>query len=257
MKIVRFEGNAGAQYGVLEGEKIRGLAGSPFADGWSKADPDFDGTEYGKDSVKLLVPCEPTKYLGVGLNFKGAAATLGRPAPTYPITFIKPTGAVVATGENIEIHEKENQNYWFEGELAVVIGKTCKNASKDDAMDCVFGYTCSNDVTDMAEFGHDELKVKGADTFGPVGPCIETDVDPDNCRIRSWLNGEQRQDGNSREFIFDIPYIIEFFSSYQTLFPGDVISMGTPAGAGSFKAGDILKVEVEGIGTLVNEAKAV
>lgn len=257
MKIVRFKKGDAVRYGILKGEKVLGLKSSPFQGNWDWEAIDWEGTEYALGEVKLLVPCEPSKYLGVGLNFVGAAKAAGRPAPSYPVTFLKPTSALVADGENIEIKMYQDCQYLYEGEMAAVIGKTAKNVSREEALDYVLGYTCSNDVTDFTQVDKDALRFKCADTFAPTGPCIETEVDPSCVRIRSFVNGELRQDGNTGEFIFDVPSVIEFFSSYMTLYPGDVISMGTPAGAGRIKPGDVLRIEVEGIGVLENKVRAV
>ena len=257
MKIVRFSNEETVKYGVLDGSVVRGIQISPFCELWDHGAPMFDGTEYPVENVTLLVPCEPTKYLGVGLNFTGAAKMLGRAAPEYPITFLKPTSAVVPSGAAIEIPVFEGYHYLSEGELAVVIGKEAKNVSRENALDYVLGYTCSNDITDFTNFEKDPLKLKCADTFGPVGPCIETELDAAHTRIRSWVNGELKQDGNTAEFIFDIPYMIAFFSSYMTLYPGDVISMGTPAGASAIHPGDMLRIEVDGIGVLENVVKGI
>lgn len=251
IKIVRFEGKKGAQYGVLEGGEIRGLMIGPFEEQWNMDAPVFDETTYAMDDVKLLVPCEPTKYIGVGLNFSSAAQAIGRECPDYPITFIKPLDAVIATNEDIVLPRDEDC-FCYEGEMAVVIGKQAKCVPAERAKEYILGCTCSNDVTDMGSFGKDDLKMKGSDTFGPVGPCISTDVNPDHCVIRSWLNGELRQEGNTDEMKFSVAHMIELLSSYMTLHPGDVISMGTPAGLGHIHPGDQICIEVEGVGKLVN-----
>ena len=253
MKIVRFRCGQEEKYGVLEGGEVNGLKGSPFSAGRSREDGyDPDGSRYRLKEVKLLTPCKPTKYLGVGLNFAGAAKAMGRPVPEYPITFMKPTGACIAAGEAIEIPVFDGYDCLYEGEMAVVIGKTARHVSREEALSCVFGYTCSNDITDRSQFGVDDLRLKAADTFGPIGPCIETELDPFDTRIRSWVNGQLRQDGNTKEMIFSVPYMISFFSDYMTLYPGDIISMGTPYGAGQIHPGDVLRIEVEGIGILEN-----
>lgn len=254
MKIVRFTTGGKTAYGLLEGEQIRTLAADPFSDAWNAAEPLLDGGVHELKDVRLLVPCEPTKYLGVGLNFSSAAAQQGKQCPDYPITFLKPTGAIIGTGDSI-ILPREEDCFCFEGELAVVIGKLCSHVSAAEAKDYILGYTCSNDVTDMGSFGKDDLKLKAADTFGPVGPCISTEPDPRNCVIRSWLNGKLQQEGNTSEMKFDVFYMIEFISSYMTLYPGDVISMGTPAGFAHIRPGDEIVVEVEGVGKLVNRVK--
>ncbi len=252
MKIVRYQSGNQVQYGALEEETVRGFQGSPFALGWEPDKAVFDGSRVKLSEVKLLTPCQPSKYLGVGLNFKDAAAAIGRPCPTYPITFIKPTGAVIGPEEPIQLKNVEQPDYLYEGELALVVGKTAKNVRQENAMEYILGCTCSNDITDRTQFGKDDLRLKGADTFGPIGPCIDTQVDPNHAVIRSFLNGEKRQEGNTEEMIFSPSYMVAFFSSYMTLYPGDVISLGTPAGLGNIKPGDQIIVEVEGIGRLYN-----
>ncbi len=257
MKIVRYLRDGGAAYGMLADGTIYGLAVSPFDPAFDAAAPALDGTQAPLSETELLTPCVPTKYLGVGLNSTGAAKAVGRPIPTYPITFLKPTGAVIASGKPIQIPVFDNCKYLYEGELAVVIKKEGKRIPKEKAMDYVLGCTCSNDVTDFTQVDRDALRFKCADTFGPIGPCIDTEVDPSNARIRSWVNGQQRQDGNTSEMIFDVPYMISFFSEFMTLYPGDVISMGTPAGAGQINPGDKITIEVEGIGVLENTVEAI
>lgn len=253
MKIVRFRRGTEEKYGILEDGRILGLKEPPFSEGGEGVLR--DGSVYRPEEVKLLTPCTPTKYLGVGLNFSGAAKAMGRPVPDYPLTFMKPTGACIAAGEDIEIRIFDGYDYLYEGEMAVVIGKTAKNVPEEAALSYVFGYTCSNDITDREKFGTDDLKLKAADTFGPIGPCIETEFDPFHARIQSWVNGELRQDGNTEEMIFSVPYMIAFFSEYMTLYPGDVISMGTPRGAGRIHPGDVLRIEVSGIGALENTVR--
>lgn len=255
MKIARFSYRSEIKYGILEAGKIKCLVHTPFAPGWDENQPEYDGMEIPLEDVKLETPCQPTKYLGVGLNFFGAAKAMNRPVPEYPITFMKPTGACIATKEAIKIDTSLHYDCLYEGELAVVIGKIAKNVPKEKALDYVLGYTCSNDITDRAQFQKDDLRLKAADTFGPIGPWIETRLNPADARIRSWVNGELRQDGNTKEMVFDVPYMIAFFSSYMTLYPGDVISMGTPYGAGQIHPGDILCIEVEGIGRLENHVE--
>lgn len=251
MKIVRYLFEKKASYGILD-NSILELAISPFDNDWDINTLKYTGRRFFYQDIKLLTPCTPSKYLGVGLNFKSAAIALNRPVPTYPLTFMKPTTAIIPSGAQIIIDPKPERRYLYEGELAVVIGKITKNVSPSEALNYVLGYTCTNDITDFTEFGKDDLKLKGADTFGPLGPCIETSIDPENVHIRSWKNGLLRQDGNSNEMIFSVRYMISFFSQYMTLLPGDVIAMGTPTAACEMNVGDIITIEVDGIGKLVN-----
>ena len=256
MKLVRFFAEGTEHYGVLNDGIICGLKNS-YIEYAGKNLNEMDGNRYLLSEVKLLTPCVPSKYLGVGLNFSGAAKALNRPVPQYPLTFMKPATSCVATKENIEISLVDGYDYLYEGEMAVVIGKKARNVSKEEAMSYVLGYTCSNDVTAKHWMGKDDLKLKAADTFGPIGPCIETELDPFHARIRSWVDGELKQDGNTEEMIFDVPYMISFFSKYMTLLPGDVISMGTPYGTGNIQPGNHIAVEVEGIGRLENTVKGI
>lgn len=257
MKIVRFRTGSEEKYGIQKKEKIYGIMNSPFSQEWQNTGPILDQTEYLTSAVKLLTPCKPSKYLGVGLNFADAAKAMNHPIPVYPITFLKPSGACIASGESVEIRVFDGYDYLFEGEMAVVIGKVAKRVSKNEALSYVLGYTCSNDITDRTQMQKDDLRLKCGDTYGPIGPCIETEFDPFHARIRSWLNGNLCQDGNSEDMIFDVPTMIEFFSGYMTLYPGDVISMGTPYGAGSIHPGDNLRIEVEGIGILENSVREI
>ena len=263
MKIVRFSTGSKTQYGLLEGTTIRGLKTSPFDEGWDKKNPNMDGTSYTLNKISLLPPCVPTKYIGVGTNYRPQPGDPIRPdgpppapLPDKPILFFKPLTAVVGPGEEVIFPAEVEAAVAYEGELGVVIGKKCKNVKEKDALNYVIGYTCANDVTDTSKFRIDngkDFRAKSVDTFGPIGPCISTDVDPMNAVVRSWINGEQRQNGNSKNMLFNVPYLISYLSVFMTLMPGDVIATGTPAGAGGVKVGDVAKVEIEGIGALENK----
>ncbi len=252
MKIVRFQANQNSKYGILQQDIVRELKQDPFSPDFVLAEAELGEKEYPLSQVQLLTPCQPSKYLGVGMNFKSVAQALGRPIPQTPVTFLKPSTAVIGPQDAILLPEQEQENYLYEGELAVVIGKKAKNVSQQQALDYVLGYTCSNDITDFTQVDRDALRFKGADTFGVIGPCIETDLDAAHAQVKSWVNGELRQNGNTQDMIFDIPYMIAYFSSFMTLLPGDVISMGTPPGAGPIRPGDQVEILVEGIGMLAN-----
>lgn len=258
MKLIRFNKNSEISYGVLESETIRVLSVSPFSEEWDAKDPSYSGAQYQISEVEVLTPCEPTKYIGLGMNYRDLAEFVGAPIPDHPITFLKPLCAVVGPGDDIVLGRAASQattgeGVVYEGELCVVIGKKGKYISKEDAFDYVLGYTCGNDVTFRNEHGKDMIHSKGADTYGPIGPCISTEVDPACAHIRSWVNGEKRQDGCSDQMIFDVPTLIEYLSSYMTLMPGDIIATGTPAGIGNFKVGDTIRIEIDGIGVLENK----
>ena len=245
MRYIRFQYDDQLKYGVVNDGTVFELENSPFL---------LQKTAYVRelsmDSIDILPPCTPSKYLGVGLNFPETALAMSKEIPKYPITFIKPSSAIIGQNKNIEIN---NDKHFFEGELAVVIGKTAKDVSIGDALNYVFGHTCTNDITNISQFNSDMLKLKAADTYAPLGPCITTNIDPFKTRIRSWVNGDLKQDGLTSNYIFDIPYIISFFSKYMTLFPGDVIAMGAPPGFCEININDRIKIEIDGIGILENK----
>jgi 2-keto-4-pentenoate hydratase/2-oxohepta-3-ene-1,7-dioic acid hydratase in catechol pathway len=173
--------------------------------------------------------------------------------PEEPLVFMKPSTAVVGHEENI-IFPSMAKRVDYEGELGVVVGKTCKNASIRDAYKYILGYTCFNDVTarDLQKKDIQFTRSKSFDSFAPMGPFIETELDPDNTRIESFLNGEKKQSGSTRDLIFSVDYLVCFISRIMTLLPGDVIATGTPAGIGPMQVGDIVEVKIDGIGTLKN-----
>ena len=210
------------------------------------------------NEIKLLAPCTPSKIVLAGLNYKDHALELGMGVPDEPIIFIKPPTSIIGPGEPI-IYPPASSRVDYEAELAVVIKTEAKNVSDEDADSCILGYTCLNDVTarDIQKQDVQWTRSKSYDTFAPLGPWIETDIDPSGLNIRSYVNGQVRQDSNTSEFIFGIPKLIEFISSVMTLVPGDVISTGTPAGVGEVKVGDEVTVEIEGIGRLTNYVERV
>ncbi|HEX6178250.1 MAG TPA: fumarylacetoacetate hydrolase family protein [Thermoanaerobaculia bacterium] len=195
----------------------------------------------------------PTKIVCVGRNYADHAKELGNVAPSEPIIFLKPPSAMIGHGATI-VRPSQSQRVDFEGELALVIGKTAKKIPAAAWRDIVGGFTCANDVTarDLQKKDVQFTRGKGFDTFCPVGPWIETDVDPSALRIATRVNGETRQDGNTRDMIFSCGVIIEFITSVMTLVPGDLVLTGTPAGVGPLNGGDTVEVEIEGIGTLRN-----
>lgn len=211
------------------------------------------GIEVSIDKVKLLAPCEPSKIIAVGLNYKSHADELDLNIPSFPALFMKPTSSVIAHDENITYPPMSNQ-VDYEAELAIVIGKTASYVSEDKAKDYIFGYTCLNDVTarDLQRQDSQWTRAKGFDTFAPIGPWIETDLDPDNLDISLKLNGETRQSSNTKHFIFDTKYLVSKISEIMTLYPGDIITTGTPQGIGAMKSGDTVEITIEGIGTLKN-----
>jgi len=189
----------------------------------------------------------------VGRNYAEHAKELGNEAPSEPIIFLKPPTAILPPNGTI-IRPPQSQRVDFEGELAIVIGKTARNVPRDGWREFVLGFTCANDVTarDLQKKDVQFTRGKSFDTFCPLGPCIDTEVDPDALSLRTRVNGQTKQDGNTRDMVFDCAVIIEFISSVMTLQPGDVILTGTPAGVGPLVSGDRVEVEIEGIGVLRN-----
>ena len=249
MKYVRFSyNNSNAKYGVLEGDTLREVEGEIFGA------HTYSDVSHRLDEVKILPPCEPTKIVAIGLNYRDHAEEMGRELPEEPRLFLKPHTAVIAAGEKIVYPEHMSERVDFEGELAVIIGKTASHVSEENALDYVFGYTCMNDVTarDLQAKDIQFTRAKGFDTFAPIGPVIETDLSPGEVEISTYLNGELKQRSNTSHLIFGVPHLVSFVSRVMTLLPGDVISTGTPEGVAPMKKGDKVEVKVEGIGTLTN-----
>ena len=215
-----------------------------------------DGKAYDLKELEVLPPCMPTKIVCAGLNYYDHAAELGMRIPDAPVLFLKPPSAIIGHEDKI-IYPKNSQHVDHEAELAVVIGKRCKNIGYDRALDVVAGFTCFNDVTARDIQRHDGqwTRAKGFDTFAPVGPFMAPggEMDPDKAYIKARVNGATRQDSNTSNLIFDISSLIEFISGVMTLEVGDIIATGTPAGVGGLEPGDIVEIEIEGIGTLRNE----
>ncbi|MFZ2089878.1 MAG: fumarylacetoacetate hydrolase family protein [Desulfobaccales bacterium] len=252
MKLVRFAFEGRTGYGKLAGERIHSLETAPFN----------DLTETGEilalGDVILLAPCEPTKIVALGLNYRDHAAEFGRQAPDEPLIFLKPSTAVIGPGADI-IYPRMSRRVDYEAELAVVIGKTARRVPEDNALEYVLGYTCFNDVTARDLQKKDGLftRAKGFDTFAAMGPWIETGMaDPDNVTVEAYLNGERRQHASTSNMVFGVRRLIDFISEVMTLLPGDVIATGTPAGVGPMQPGDEVAVRVEGIGTLLNRVLA-
>ena len=206
------------------------------------------------EEVKLLAPVSPSKIVCVGRNYREHAAELGNKMPDEPLLFLKAPSAVIGTEARIEL-PAASQQVEHEGELGVVIGRTARNISDtDDPLSYVFGYTCVNDVTarDLQRKDVQFTRGKSFDTFCPVGPWIVTDLDPTNVTVTTRLNGEVKQNGNTRDMAFDVAFLIRYISAIMTLYPGDLIATGTPAGVSRMKHGDVVEVEVGGVGILRN-----
>jgi 2-keto-4-pentenoate hydratase/2-oxohepta-3-ene-1,7-dioic acid hydratase in catechol pathway len=226
-------------------------------------DPLYVGIEVTQEQhrladVRLLAPVLPrSKVVGIGRNYAEHAAEMGNDVPTEPLMFIKPNTSVIGPGDPIA-YPSLTEELHFEGEVAVVIGRICRDVPAAQATDVIFGYTIANDVTarDLQRSDGQFTRAKGFDTFCPLGPWIETDLDPqdfaDGRAIQTHLNGDLKQDGNTRDLIFDIPTLVEKVSAVMTLLPGDLILTGTPAGVGPMQVGDEVEVSVAGLGALTN-----
>ncbi len=241
MRLVRFTHPdiAGPHSGTLVGEMIRSDVG-----------------EYPRAAVRLIAPCTPTKIICLGRNYAAHARELGNAIPTRPLLFFKPPSAVI--GPNDEIVLPDSPRIDYEAELAVVIGTRCRNVRPADARTVILGYTCMNDVTDRAaqEWDKNWVRAKGFDTSAPLGPVIVTADELDGpFHVMSRVNDELRQDGTTADFIFSIPAVIAEITSRITLEPGDVIATGTPPGVGPLQHGDVVEVEISGIGVLRNRVR--
>ena len=206
------------------------------------------------DGATLLPPVIPSKIVCVGRNYADHAKELGNEAPSEPILFLKPPSALLAPGGTI-LRPPASQLVHHEAELAIVVGRESKNVKAGAWRDYVRGFTCANDVTarDLQRKDVQFTRGKGFDTFCPIGPCIETEVDPADLRVVARVNGEVRQDGRTSQMIFSCAVLFEFITAIMTLVPGDVILTGTPAGVGALESGDRVEIEIEGIGVLANE----
>jgi len=199
-----------------------------------------------------MLELRPTKIVAVGRNYAAHARELGNEVPKEPLTFLKPVSAIVGDGDAV-VYPAQSERVDHEAELAVVIGARCRGVSADQALGYVRGYTCANDVTarDLQDRDGQWTRAKGFDTFAPLGPRI-VDLDPSDLRVVCRVNGEVRQEGRTSDMIFRVPELIAYISSYLTLMPDDVILTGTPPGVSAVSRGDVMEVEVEGIGVLTN-----
>lgn len=206
------------------------------------------------EDVTLLAPVAPSKIVCVGRNYLEHAVELGNKMPEEPLLFLKPSSSIIADGDGIEL-PKASQQVEHEGELGVVIGRTARKVTeRENPLDYVFGYTCVNDVTarDLQRKDVQFTRGKSFDTFCPVGPWIVTDIDPTKTTVTTRVNGEVKQNGNTSDMAFPVAFLIRYISAIMTLFPGDLIATGTPAGVSKMKHGDLVEVEVGGIGVLRN-----
>lgn len=252
MRIARFSTDDGMSFGVIEDDTVAAISAHPFGD------PVFTGERFPLADVRLLAPILPSKVVAIGKNYAAHAEEMGGEAPAEPLIFGKPSTSVIGPGEAIAYPQKLSSRVDYEGELAVVIGRMCREVPASRAADVILGYTCANDVTarDLQKADGQWTRAKGFDTFCPLGPWIETEADPADLAIATTVNGDVRQQARTSQLMHDIPTIIEYISQVMTLLPGDVILTGTPEGVGPLEIGDEVSVTIESIGTLTNRVVA-
>ncbi len=264
VRIARFTTGDDPSYGVVSGELdefgqpaddsvVVELAGDPLYAGVQPTQ-----TEHRLSDVRLLAPVIPrSKVVAIGRNYAAHAAELGNDVPEEPLIFLKPNTSVVGPGDQV-FYPPQSERVDYEGELAVVIGRICRDVPPEQATDVIFGYTIANDVTarDLQKKDGQWSRAKGFDSFCPLGPWIETDLDPqdfaDGVSIQTHLNGDLVQDGSTKDLIFDIPTLVAHITRVMTLLPGDVILTGTPEGVGPMEPGDEVEVSIGGLGALTN-----
>jgi len=273
MKIVRYATDSGPRYGSLNDDgTVHAVDGDIFGDHsiGSQLSP--------LGNLKLLAPVEPRTIVGVGMNYLAHIMETTGPSgtPQFPMTFLKPPTAIIGPEEDIvlprgdqfrhainhpELQEEPFGEVHYEAEVVIVIGKECRNIEAPQALDYVLGYTCGNDIS-ARKLQFAEMKMgailmgKGMDSFAPLGPCINTDLDPTNLRVQSRVNGETKQDSNTSDLLFSVASLVTYIAQGVTLRPGDCIFSGTPAGIGALSPGDTVEIEVEGVGVLRNPVTA-
>jgi 2-keto-4-pentenoate hydratase/2-oxohepta-3-ene-1,7-dioic acid hydratase in catechol pathway len=250
MRLVRFQMEGREASGIVQGDRVQELDGDFFGPVTARK------STYGLKAVNLLAPCIPSKIVAVGLNYRDHAHELGFPLPENPIIFLKPPTTIIGPGDRIVVPAM-SRRIDYEAELGVVIKNTTAHVSAAEAADHILGYTCANDVTarDLQKQDGQWTRAKSFDTFCPVGPWIETDLDPGNLLVESYQNGKRMQSSRTSQFIFPVGRLVSFISEVMTLNPGDIIITGTPAGIGPLKRGDEIEVRIEGIGSLFNSVQ--
>ena len=250
MRLVRFLANGRAAWGVLKGDAVAELGGEDFPDLASIT------AHHPAAGVKLLAPCWPSKVIAVGLNYRDHARELGMAVPDEPIVFLKPPTSVIGPGDVI-VRPAMSSRVDYEAELGIVISDRFARIAPEEVRKHILGYTCANDVTarDLQKKDGQWTRAKGFDTFCPVGPWLETDLDAADLLVESYLNGERRQSSRTSQFIFGIERLVSFISHVMTLEAGDLIITGTPPGIGPLQPGDEIEVRIEGIGSLKNSVR--
>jgi len=252
MKIIQYRNGQTVSHGILKGRTVLHVEGSIFSDFRVNETAGCD-----REAVTLLAPVYPSKVIAVGLNYRDHAEEVGAPIPDEPILFIKPSTAVIGPEEPI-VHPAACTRMDYEAEIALVVKREAYRIKEEDAYSFILGYTCLNDVTarDLQTKDGQWTRSKSFNTFCPIGPVVETELDPQGVKVEARLNGETRQSSNTKHFIFPIFRLFSFVSSIMTLLPGDVITTGTPSGIGAMKPGDTVEIEVEGVGVLRNPVVA-
>jgi 2-keto-4-pentenoate hydratase/2-oxohepta-3-ene-1,7-dioic acid hydratase in catechol pathway len=248
MRIVRYSREGQVGFGILEGETIAALSPHPFAAF------EYTGERFPTGEVRLLAPVLPTKVVAVGRNYAEHAREMGGEVPDDPVIFLKPSTAVIGPGDPI-VHPGWVGRVDYEGELAVIVGKLARRLDEADAIQAVLGFSCANDVTarDLQRADGQWARAKGFDSFCPLGPWIETDLDSSDLALRTLVNGEPRQQARTSQLERGVASLMAFVSRVMTLLPGDVLLTGTPAGVGPLEVGDRVEVEIDGIGVLANQ----
>jgi len=248
MKFARFEYEGNVSFGMVKEEEIMVLDGSPF-DTYKET-----GTRYAMSDVKLLPPAIPTKIVCIGLNFREHIEEVGAKVPERPHLFLKPPSSLIGHEDAI-VFPRSAERVDYEGELAVVVKEKMKDVPEDEALHHILGCSCFNDVTERAIVKKniaDLTLAKGFDTFGACGPYLVSDLEPNDLEVKTYLNGKLMQHDNTRNCVFTVQHILSYLSQCMTLFPGDIVIMGTPKGIAPMKPGDVVEVEVEGVGRLRN-----
>jgi 2-keto-4-pentenoate hydratase/2-oxohepta-3-ene-1,7-dioic acid hydratase in catechol pathway len=256
MRIARFVLDSDPAFGVVEGdegaEEVAVISGDPFFSGIQ-----LTGTRHKLEDVRLLAPIIPrSKVVGIGRNYAEHIKEMGNETPAAPLMFLKPNTSVIGPNEPMTLPEFSDE-VSYEAELCVVIGRICKDVPVERVDEVIFGYTCGNDLTarDAQRTDNQWARAKGFDGSAPIGPWIETELDPEDLAVRGRLDGELKQDGRTSQMIWGVRELVAYVSQAFTLLPGDIIMTGTPAGVGTIEAGQRYEVEIEGIGRLSNTAR--
>jgi len=233
---------------LLEEGGLSWVDGDPFGE-WVRG-PEVSSLA----GIRFLCPCKPTKIVAVGLNYLSHAEEMGKVLPAEPVLFFKPPSSVVGHGENVIYPRHLSLRVEYEGELALVIGKRGRNIHREEVSEYVLGYTCANDVTarDLQRRDDQWTRAKGFDTFCPLGPAIAADIEASCLTLTTRVNDRMRQQASTSEMVFPVDELVSYISQVMTLEPGDVVLTGTPAGVGELRPGDVIEVEIEGVGTLTN-----